>query len=134
MNAHTARTDRLINLLGEHAPMLSHWSYSSDEPFSVTVAFQSGPDAWVEWVFARDLLMAGIMGPAGIGDVRFVPFDDGHARFLLLVIESDQGRASWFLTRDEAEEFLAMTLEIVPSGSEEQFFNPDKLLEEIADV
>ncbi|MBA0124709.1 SsgA family sporulation/cell division regulator [Haloechinothrix sp. YIM 98757] len=134
MYANAARNDRFINLHSEHTPVLSRWSYHPEEPFSITVAFQTGVDQWVEWVFARDLLMAGVVGPAGIGDVRFIPFDDGDERLLLLQIESDQGRASWFLDRREAEEFLEVTLEEVPAGSEEQYFDVDKLIEEIADV
>ncbi|MDV6013140.1 SsgA family sporulation/cell division regulator [Haloechinothrix sp. LS1_15] len=138
MTANAARNDRFINLHSEHTPVLSRWSYDPEEPYAVTVAFQIGVDQWVEWVFARDLLMAGVVGPAGIGDVRFVPFDEPDSehgeRLLLLQIESDQGRASWFLNRDEADEFLEMTLQIVPSGEEENHFDVDKLIEEIADV
>lgn len=134
MNAETVRQDRFINLLNEHTPVLSRWSYQADQPYSVTVAFQAGEDNWVEWVFARELLMAGLVGPAGIGDVRFVPFEDQEERLLMLQVESDQGRASWFLNRAEAEEFAEMTLQIVPEGSEEGFFDIDALLAEITDV
>ncbi len=134
MSANTVRQDRFINLRNEHAPVLSRWSYQADQPYSVTVAFQTGPDQWVEWIFARDLLMAGLVGPAGIGDVRFVPFEDGQERLLLLQVESDEGRASWFLDRTEAEEFAEMTLELVPEGKESDFFDIDGFIDEILDV
>jgi len=134
MPANSVRQDRYINLLSEHTPVLSRWSYRADEPYSVTVAFQAGQDRWVEWVFARDLLIAGLHGPAGIGDVRFVPFEDDGEKLLLLQVESDQGRASWFLDRNEAEEFVEMTRQIVPEGREEEHFDVDALLAEITDV
>lgn len=134
MAANTVRQDRFINLLSEHTPVLSRWSYQADQPYSVTVAFQAGPDKWVEWVFARELLMAGLNGPAGIGDVRFVPFEDQNEKLLLLQVESDQGRASWFLDRGEAEEFVEMTRQVVPEGAEEEHFDVDALLAEITDV
>lgn len=134
MNANSVRQDRFINLLSEHAPVLSRWSYRADEPYSVTVAFQAGADRWVEWVFARDLLIAGLKGPAGIGDVRFVPFEDEKDKLLLLQVESDQGRASWFLDRSEAEEFVEMTFQAVPEGAEEDFFDVDAFISEITDV
>lgn len=134
MNAETVRQDRFINLISEHTPVLSRWSYQADEPFSVTIAFQAGEDRWVEWVFARDLLLAGLVGPAGIGDVRFVPFEDREERLLMLQVESDQGRASWFLSRSEAEEFAQMTLEAVPEGDEEKHFDVDAFIAEITDV
>lgn len=131
MSANTTHTERFINLLNEHAPVLSRWTYRADQPFSVTVAFQAGADQWVEWVVARDLLMAGLVGPAGIGDVRFVPFEDEGDKLLLLQIESDEGRASWFLDRAEAEEFVAMTLESVPAGAEDDYFDLDGFIEDI---
>ncbi|MQA60389.1 MAG: SsgA family sporulation/cell division regulator [Actinophytocola sp.] len=134
MNANTVRQDRFINLLSEHAPVLSRWSFQANEPYSVTVAFQAGPDKWVEWIFARDLLLAGLHGPAGIGDVRFVPFEDLEERLLMLQVESDQGRASWFLDRSEAEEFAEMIRQIVPEGAEEEYFDVDAFLDEITDV
>ncbi|MGH3951435.1 MAG: SsgA family sporulation/cell division regulator [Pseudonocardiaceae bacterium] len=134
MNANTVRQDRFINLLNEHAPVLSRWSYQADQPFSVTVAFQTGADRWVEWVFARDLLVAGLVGPAGIGDVRFVPFEDGEERLLLLQVESDEGRASWFLDRREAEEFVETSLYIVPEGKESDVFDLEGFIDEILDV
>jgi hypothetical protein len=134
MAANTVRQDRFINLLSEHAPVLSRWSYQADQPYSVTVAFQAGVDRWVEWVFARDLLIAGLNGPAGIGDVRFVPFEDQEEQLLLLQVESDQGRASWFLDRTEAAEFVEMTRQVVPEGAEEEHFDIDALLDEITDV
>lgn len=134
MNAETVRQDRFINLHSEHGPVLSRWSYRADQPYAVTVAFRAGGDNWVEWVFARDLLVAGLVGPSGIGDVRFVPFEDREERLLMLQVESDQGRASWFLDRGEAQEFLDMTHEVVPDGSEEDFFDIDALLAEITDV
>lgn len=134
MAANTVRQDRFINLLSEHTPVLSRWSYQADQPYSVTVAFQAGADKWVEWVFARELLMAGLNGPAGIGDVRFVPFEDQNEKLLLLQVESDQGRASWFLDRGEAEEFVEMTRQVVPEGAEEEHFDIEALLAEITDV
>jgi hypothetical protein len=120
------RQDRFITLLGEHAPVLSRWSYQANEPYSLTVAFHAGEDEWVEWVFARDLLMAGLVGPSGIGDVRFVPFEDGNDQLLMLEIESDQGHAAWFLDRKEAEALVvddppaegAALVRVVDEGAE----------------
>jgi len=134
MAAETVRQERFINLLSERAPVLSRWSYNPDEPFTVTVEFQTSPENWITWVFARDLLVAGLKAPAGIGDVRFVPFDDQGDALLLFQVESDQGRASWFLNRDEADEFVAMTLDAVPAGTESDRLDIDLLISGITDV
>ncbi len=134
MAANTVRQERFIDLLSERAPVLSRWSYSADEPFAITVEFQTDSNAWITWVFARDLLLAGLKAPAGIGDVRFVPFEDEGDRLLLFQVESDQGRASWFLNRDDAEEFATMTLDAVPVGTESEHVNMDALIAGITDV
>ncbi|ETA66428.1 SsgA family sporulation/cell division regulator [Haloechinothrix halophila] len=134
MAANTVRQERFIDLLSERAPVLSRWSYSPDEPYSITVEFQTSPDDWITWVFARDLLLAGLQAPAGVGDVRFVPFEDEGDRLLLFQVESDQGRASWFLNRDDAEEFATMTLDAVPVGAESEHFDMDALIAGLTDV
>lgn len=132
--SNTVRQDRFINLHSEHAPVLSRWSYRADEPYSVTVAFQVSSENWIDWVFARDLVIAGLQGPSGIGDVRFIPFDDKSERLLLMQVESDQGRASWFLNRDELDEFVEMTYDAVPAGAESEFFDIDGLIDALTDV
>lgn len=134
MAANTVRQERFIDLLSERAPVLSRWSYSPDEPYSITVEFQTSPDSWITWVFARDLLLAGLQAPAGVGDVRFVPFEDEGDRLMLFQVESDQGRASWFLNRDDAEEFATMTLDAVPVGAESEHFDMDALIAGLTDV
>ncbi|GAA5122203.1 SsgA family sporulation/cell division regulator [Haloechinothrix salitolerans] len=134
MAANTVRQERFIDLLSERAPVLSRWSYTPDEPFTITVEFQTSHDSWITWVFARDLLLAGLKAPAGIGDVRFVPFEDEGDRLLLFQVESDQGRASWFLNRDEAEEFATMTLDAVPLGAESEHLDVEALIAGITDV
>lgn len=132
--SNTVRQDRFINLHSEHTPVLSRWSYRADEPYSVTVAFQVSSDVWIDWVFARDLVIAGLQGPSGVGDVRFVPFEDGGKQLLLMQVESDQGRASWFLGRDDLEEFIEMTYDAVPVGAESEFFDIDGLITALTDV
>lgn len=134
MAANTVRQERFIDLLSERAPVLSRWSYSPGEPFAITVEFQTESDAWITWVFARDLLLAGLKAPAGLGDVRFVPFEDEGDRLLLFQVESDQGRASWFLNRDDAEEFATMTLDSVPVGTESEHVDMDAMIAGITDV
>lgn len=134
MTANTVRLERFITLTNEAAPVYSCWSYRADDPYAITVEFQTSPETWVTWTFARDLLLAGLKAPAGIGDVRFVPFEDQGDRLLLFQVESDEGRASWFLNREDAEAFANMTLDAVPVEQEEDQFDIDALLADITDV
>ena len=63
----------LVALYDGTTPVRSRWSYRADQPFTVTAAFQTERGRWVEWAFSRDLLVEGLRGPAGVGDVRLHP-------------------------------------------------------------
>lgn len=56
----------------------------------------------VEWFFARELLVFGLDGPAGLGDIRIAPF----------------GADRLYLSRRDVEAFVARTCEWVPLGAE----------------
>ena len=47
--------------------------YSGKDPYAVRMAFHVGTDEPVEWIFARDLLAAGIESRQGEGDVQVWP-------------------------------------------------------------
>ena len=47
--------------------------YSGSDPYAVRMAFHVGTDEPVEWIFARDLLAAGIESRQGEGDVQVWP-------------------------------------------------------------
>ncbi|MBY8882234.1 SsgA family sporulation/cell division regulator [Actinacidiphila acidipaludis] len=51
--------------------------YQPSDPLAVTMVLR-GPDGEdVRWTFAWDLLTAGLLGPAGEGDVRVSPTTEG---------------------------------------------------------
>jgi hypothetical protein len=54
-------------------PLMAALAYSSADPYAVRMAFDVGTDQPVEWILARDLLAAALLGPEGIGDVRAWP-------------------------------------------------------------
>ena len=70
MTADSVHTVELVALADDTTPVRSRWTYDVAEPFTIAVAFLSEDEVWVEWVFARDLLVNGLTGSAGIGDVR----------------------------------------------------------------
>src|ERR1700731_4290087 len=65
----------LMLVVPQHAtvPLVASLFYSGDDPYAVRMAFHVGTDEPVEWIFARDLLAAGMAGSAGEGDVRAWP-------------------------------------------------------------
>ena len=98
-------------------PVLSRLSYHVSEPFAVTVSFRTERGRWIEWTFARDLLVAGMDEPAGIGDVRIRPDLSEDEALLTLEIESPDGYASFELERDDLQAFLDSSCELVPLGA-----------------
>jgi hypothetical protein len=110
-------------------PVTIRWTYDSHEPYAVTVAFATERARWVEWVFARELLIEGLTEPAGEGDLRIHPDEDPD--LLVLEIHVPSGSAAFALDRDDTEEFLAETLDLVPAGTESTHFDIDRLLAEL---
>ncbi|MFL6124946.1 SsgA family sporulation/cell division regulator [Actinophytocola sp.] len=124
----------LVALYDGTTPVRSRWSYRADEPFTVTAAFQTDRDRWVEWVFSRELLVAGLNDPAGVGDVRFRPIEERGLRMLACEIESPEGYALLELDHEAVAEFLDATEEIIPLGREDEHFDVDALIAELTRV
>ncbi|MCT2586095.1 SsgA family sporulation/cell division regulator [Actinophytocola gossypii] len=115
-------------------PVRSRWSYRADQPFTVTAAFQTERDRWVEWVFSRELLVAGLAAAAGMGDVRLRPESERGLNMLVVEIESPEGYAKLELDHESVSGFLAATEEAVPLGEESAHFDVDALIDELTRV
>jgi hypothetical protein len=120
--------------LHDGTPVRSRWSYRADQPFTVTAAFQTERDRWVEWAFSRDLLVEGLRGPAGVGDVRLRPEYEGELTMLVVEIESPEGYAELELDHAGVRSFLAATEQIVAIGAESDHFDVDGLIDELIRV
>jgi hypothetical protein len=115
-------------------PVLSRFSFHIDEPFAVSVAFRTEGGRWIEWTFARDLLVTGLTVPSGIGDVRMRPDLSEDETLLTVEIESPDGYAAFELELEDVETFVNATLELVPLGAESEYFDVDGLIDEITNV
>jgi sporulation and cell division protein SsgA len=124
----------LVALYDGSTPVRSRWSYRADQPFTVTAAFQTERDRWVEWAFSRELLGEGLRGPAGVGDVRLHPEADTGLTVLVVEIESPEGYAELELEHAGVASFLAATEQIVPFGAESDHFDVDGLIDELTRV
>ena len=134
MHTDAVHQSQFVLLNESTTPVLSRLSYHSHEPFAVTVSFRTERGRWIEWTFARDLLVAGLDEPAGLGDVRIRPDLSDDEDFLTLEIESPDGYASFELEVEDVRTFLDATLELVPLGEESAHFDVDGLIEEISNV
>src|SRR5919197_3507886 len=57
---------QFVSMNGSTTPVLSRLSFLAGEPFAVTIAFRTDRGHWVEWAFARELLVLGLREPTGI--------------------------------------------------------------------
>ena len=98
--------------------------YDGADPFAVRIAFgdvgdENGmvEDDGIAWLLSRELLQAGLGGPAGDGDVRLWP---AHAStdVLFLHLRAPSGEALFELSRAAVAAFLRQTEALVPSGTE----------------
>src|SRR5207245_11334793 len=105
-------------------PLVASMYYSGSDPYAVRMAFHVGTDEPVEWIFARDLLSAGIESRQGEGDVQVWPsprscaadLTDGSV--LNIELSSPFGQAHFEAPAEAMSAFLRRTYQIVPAGKE----------------
>ncbi len=134
MNGHggDAVAHDMFALLHEAAaPVVTRWTYCTDDPFAVTLEIQTRGDRCVDWVLARELLVAGLSAPAGIGDVRVRPARMGQWDVTLVEIRSPDGHAVLEVDRDLLRQFVEATIEVVPLGDEGAAVDMDAEIEKI---
>ena len=104
-------------------PLVASLFYSGEDPYAVRMAFHVGTDEPVEWIFARDLLSAGMTGPSGEGDVKVWPSSGDGEATLNIVLSSPFGQAHFEEPAASMAEFLRRTYEAIPVGREGDFFD-----------
>jgi len=112
-------------------PLLASIDYRADDPYAVRMAFHVGTDEPVEWIFARELLAAGIEGPAGEGDVQVWPEDTEGSDILNIALSSPFGEARFAAPLAATAEYLKSTYQIIPAGAESDFIDVDAELDEL---
>lgn len=134
MNGHggDAVAHDMFALLHEAAaPVVTRWIYCTADPFAVTLEIQTRGDRCVDWVLARDLLVAGLSAPAGIGDVRVRPAHLEGWDVTLIEIQSPDGHAVLEVDSELLERFVLDTIEVVPLGRETTVVDMDAEIEKI---
>jgi hypothetical protein len=95
--------------------------YDPADPFAVSLAIGVECGDPVVWIFARDLLSAGVGSPQGEGDITIEPDFasdmDSDERMLRLTLATDC-LATMLVPSGPVVEFLVETFTVVPTGSE----------------
>jgi hypothetical protein len=123
----------VFELIAPDAPVVPvkvDLTYSSRDPFAVQASFRTGNGTAVDWVFARDLLHDGLIGPAGTGDVRVRPMPDSPNR-VQLELSSPSGHAVFTTCAQTLGDFLYRTFEAVPPDSEYSWLDFDLALSDL---
>lgn len=115
---------RLVVPDAEAVPMPVALRYCASDPYAVTVAFR-GDGLSVEWVFARDLLLEGLSGPAGKGDVHISPATRAGTDAVSIWLSSPDGQAVLEADRVDLAAFLDRTTSLVPAGREHEHIDLD---------
>jgi len=134
MNSVTVSAELGLSLVvPEHGavPLVASLDYSADDPYAIRMAFHVGTDEPVEWIFARELLAAGLESLTGEGDVTVWPEDVEGADILNIALSSPFGEAHFEAPLSATAEFLKSTYGIIPTGSESDFMDVDGELEEL---
>ncbi|MFJ2715446.1 SsgA family sporulation/cell division regulator [Streptomyces sp. NPDC087437] len=122
---------RLVSAMPRMPSIPATLHYDRRDPFAVRMTFPApatleGVD--VCWLFARDLLAAGLREPEGDGDVRVRPY--GFDR-TVLEFHAPEGTAVVHVHSGEIRRFLEAASELVPLGLEHLQFDLDHGLAEL---
>jgi hypothetical protein len=130
-------------------PLVASLYYSGSDPYAVRMAFHVGTDEPVEWIFARDLLAAGIESRQGDGDVQVWPSPVSAAetgdldpidaaeltgtreKVLNIELSSPFGQAHFEAPAEAMSAFLRRTYQIVPAGRESRHIDIETELNDL---
>ncbi len=118
-------------LYGQELPLLTRWSYRADDPYAVMMSISRPSGRWIDWLMARDLVVEGMLAPAGVGDVRVAPFCDDEFDIIEVKIGDDEGFAALEFDRELMERYLAATFEVVALGAESDVIDVAAAIEKI---
>ena len=127
-------------------PLKAVWSYGRQDPYAVRVSFDADAGEPVNWVFDRDLLVAALHRPAGIGDVRAWPTvapgpagpadptrkrPGGRKKIFNIAVGPPADCVHFEASAALIGAFLARAYELVPAGGESACLDFDDELTEL---
>ena len=120
-----------LDEIGRPMAFMASFDYDASDPYAVWLTFHV-PAGDVEWTVARSLLVEGLTGPVGEGDVRMCPAqdEDGHA-MVRMDFHSPEGRLVTQARADHLQHFLDHTRDAVPAGAEAALVDLDRLVESL---
>ncbi|MGW4519214.1 SsgA family sporulation/cell division regulator [Streptomyces sp. NPDC004393] len=99
-------------------PMCMRLRYEPTDPYVVRAVFFVDGDDPVEWVLGRDLLVDGLRGPAGDGDIRIWSAVARGDQTMYISLRASAGAALLEASVQDVKNFLETTQDLVPQGTE----------------
>jgi sporulation and cell division protein SsgA len=101
------------------------------DPYAVTMHLEA-KSGTVTWAFARELLAEGLYEPVGDGDVQVWPClsNTGNA-VVIIELRSPDGMALLQAPSRSVHDFVARTLELLPTGQETCHLAMDELISQL---
>ncbi len=138
LNPSTVEVETSLQLVAPDSvtlPVRASLRYDATDPYAVHVLFH--PEAAggepVSWSFARDLLVAGLDEPSGMGDVRVWPWATPRGDVIALALSSPDGNALFEVPRTVLVRFLRRTFSAVPRGREDEYLDIDSAVTRLLD-
>nr|BFD91478.1 SsgA family sporulation/cell division regulator [Kitasatospora sp. Xyl93] len=113
-------------------------AYRPEDPLAVRMAFPSEfslddpaerrDSADIVWIFARQLLSAGVEVPAGVGDVHVRP---AAGRRTMVELRAPEGTALLRFDTADLRRFLWRSRLVVPEGEEHLHLDADRALAQL---
>ncbi|WP_340687948.1 SsgA family sporulation/cell division regulator [Amycolatopsis coloradensis] len=91
--------------------------YDTSDPFAVRACFLRDTPNEIDWLFSRELLVAGMIVPSGEGDVRISPTASDTAT-VQIDLKTPDGAATFTVAAEDLKGFLDCSEAIVPRGEE----------------
>ncbi|AJE84074.1 MULTISPECIES: SsgA family sporulation/cell division regulator [Streptomyces] len=107
--------------------------YETADPYAVRLTFHLPGDAPVTWAFGRELLIDGVGGPCGDGDVRIAPADPELLNEVLIKLQVGSDQAVFRAGVAPLVAFLDRTDKLVPLGQERALADFESHLDEALD-
>ncbi|MFG3205175.1 SsgA family sporulation/cell division regulator [Streptomyces sp. NPDC048192] len=129
---HLDQTIHLVVSATQALPVAVRFTYDAADPLAVRMDFTDGADVLAPWLFARDLLYAGLRGLSGIGHVRVWPERPRRGAGSVRILLSDtEGTAMLRVPAAPFEEWLSKTYSVVPAGTEGDHLYWDGVVREL---
>ncbi|ANN15996.1 sporulation and cell division protein SsgA [Amycolatopsis orientalis] len=101
----------------DHVPVDVELSYATSDPFAIKACFLRGTPNEIDWLFSRELLAAGLLAPAGEGDVRVGPSLADPQR-VQIDLKTPDGAACFTVGAEDLKDMLDCSHAVVPHGEE----------------